>query len=219
VSEQEVREARALTCGMITMIDDAIGSILAAVDRSGRRGETVLLFMSDHGELLGDHGVYLKGPYTYDCSVRVPLIISWPGHFKSGVKSDALVELLDVAPTLLDAAGVPIPNRMQGRPLTDLLTGNTDKHRNRVYCESYNTRIGTNQRTMMVTMVRTRTHKIAVYHGSDEGELYDLQADPGEHKNLWNSAAHASLKADMMKLCFDASVATMDPVPVRVAPW
>jgi arylsulfatase A-like enzyme len=149
----------------------------------------------------------------------VPLIISWPGHFKSGLKSDALVELLDVAPTLLEASGIPVPERMQGKPLTDLLTGKTDKHKEYVFCESYDTKVGTRDPEIRVSMVRTRTHKIAVYHGTDQGELYDLQADPGEHKNLWHSPEHANLKLEMMKLCFDANINAMDPMPLRTAPW
>lgn len=68
-------------------------------------------------------------------------------------------------------------------------------------------------------MVRTRTHKIAVHHTTSEGELYDMQADPGEHANLWNSPAHSGLKTEMTKLCFDASIATIDPIPMRVAAW
>jgi arylsulfatase len=219
MTPRERREIKAAYYAMIEHVDDNVGRILKMLDDTGQRKNTIIIFMSDHGELLGDHGIFLKGPYTYDCSVRVPLIISWPGHFKSGVKSDALVELLDIAPTLLTAAGMPIPNRVQGRPLTDLLTGKTDKHRDQVFCESYGLKVGTSQPTWTVSMVRTRTHKIAVCHGTDQGELYDLQADPGEHKNLYHSPAHAGLKAEMMKLCFDTSVATMDPVPVRVAPW
>jgi len=219
LTPRERREITAAYYAMIEQVDDNVGRILKMLDDTGRRKDTIVIFMSDHGELLGDHGIYLKGPYIYDCSTRVPLIISWPGHFRSGVKSDALVELLDVAPTLLDAAGIPVPDRMQGKPLTDILTGKVNEHRDHIYCESYNTRVNTTATTTMITMARTKTCKIAVHHGSNPGELYDLQADPGEHVNLWNSKEHADMKTEMMNLCFDASVATMDPVPMRIAPW
>jgi len=79
--------------------------------------------------------------------------------------------------------------------------------------------VNSSQQTVMISMMRTRTHKIAVQHGRPIGELYDLQADPGEHRNLWDSKEHAGLKADMMKQCFDATIANVDPVPMRVAPW
>ncbi len=219
MTPRERREITAAYYAMIEQVDDNVGRMLKALEESGQRKNTIVIFMSDHGELLGDHGMYLKGSFVYDCSVRVPLIISWPGHFKSGVKSDALVELTDVAPTLLASAGMPIPNRMQGRPLNDLLTGKTDQHREHVFCESYGTKVNSTEPTWTVSMVRTKTHKIAVCHGTDQGELYDMQADPGEHVNLWNDPKHAALKAEMMKRCFDASIATMDPVPMRVAPW
>ncbi len=219
MTPRERREIKAAYYAMIEQIDDNVGRILKMLDDTGRRKNTIVIFMSDHGELLGDHGIFLKGPYTYDCSVRVPLIISWPGHFRQGVRSDAFVELLDIAPTLLTAAGMPIPDRVQGRPLTDLLAGKTDKHRDHVFCESYGVKVGSTEPSLNVSMVRTRTHKIAVCHGTGEGELYDLQADPGEHENLWHSSAHAGLKAEMMALCFDASIATIDPIPERIAPW
>ena len=219
MTPRERREIKAAYYAMIEHIDHNVGRILEMLDDTGRRKNTIVLFTSDHGELLGDHGVFLKGPYTYDCSVRVPLIISWPGHFEQGVKSDALVELTDLAPTLLGVAGMPVPSQMQGRPLTDLLTGKIEKHRDSVFCESYNNVVGSNKPGLRVSMVRTRTHKIAVVHGTGEGELYDLQGDPGEHDNLWYSEEHSGLKAEMTALCFDASIATIDPIPPRIAPW
>lgn len=219
MTPRQRREVTAAYYAMVEHIDDNVGRILKALNDTGQRENTIVIFMSDHGELLGDHGVYLKGPYTYDCSVRVPLIISWPGHYASGIVSDALVQLTDLAPTLLASAGLPIPTRMQGKSLVDLLTGKTDKHRDHVFCEAYVKKVGSGEPAINVSMVRTRTHKIAICHGTGEGELYDLEADPGEHENLWHSKAYAGLKADMTALCFDASIETLDPVPERVAAW
>jgi arylsulfatase A-like enzyme len=219
MTPRERREVKAAYYAMIEHIDDNVGRIMKSLDETGQRENTIVIFMSDHGELLGDHGIFLKGPYTYDCSIRVPLMISWPGHFQSGVTSDALVELTDIAPTLLRSAGMPIPPRVQGMPLNDLLTGQTDKHRDLVFCESYNTQVKSKKPAEMVSMIRTRTHKISVNHGTTDGELYDLQADPGEHNNLWNNPKHAALKTQLMKQCFDATIATIDPIPMRVSPW
>lgn len=219
MTPHERRKIKAAYYAMIEHIDHNVGRIMKFLDDTGRREDTIVIFMSDHGELLGDHGIFLKGPYTYDCSVRVPLIISWPGQFKSGIASDALVELTDITPTILQAAGMPIPYRVQGKPLNDLLMGKTADHRDYVFCESYNTAVNTSQQVESISMVRTKTHKIAVQHGRPVGELYDLQADPGEHKNLWDSKEHSDLKTEMIKRCFDAAIATIDPVPMRVAPW
>ncbi len=221
MTSRERREVTAAYYAMIEQVDDNVGRIMKALEDTGQRENTIVIFMSDHGELLGDHGVYLKGPFMYDCSIRVPLIISWPGHFKQGLKSDALVELVDIVPTLLDAAGLETPLRVQGKSLTDLLTDKTTEHRDYVYCEYY---IGQPFHRALkelpyVTTVRTRTAKINSYAGLEPGELYDLEADPGEHNNLWDDPKWAELKMKMLKLCFDASILTQDPLPERIADW
>jgi arylsulfatase A-like enzyme len=223
MTPRERREVTAAYYAMITQVDDNLGRMLKALDDSGQRENTIVIFMSDHGELLGDHGVYLKGPYSYDCSTRVPLVISWPGHFKAGLKSDALVELVDIAPTLLEAAGHTIPRRVQGESLTGICTGAADphEHKDAVYGEYYveGPARRKNAPEQMLTMLRTRDAKVTAYAGLEIGELYDLKADPGEHVNLWHSAAHRDLKADMLKRCFDASVLNQDPIPPAESAW
>ena len=223
MSPRERREVTAAYYAMIELIDDNVGRILKMLDDTGRRENTIVIFMSDHGELLGDHGMYLKGPHTYDCSVRVPLILSWPGHFKSGLRSDALVELVDLVPTLLTALGMEVPIRVQGKSFYDICTGEADPHQHKdyVYAEYY---VGQPfHRALkpqpLVTMVRTRTHKLAAFHGMKVGELYDLRHDPDEFDNLWDSPAHSDVKMEMMTLCFDASVFIQDPLPMRLADW
>jgi arylsulfatase A-like enzyme len=118
---------------MIKLIDDQLGRILEALEASNQRENTVIIFTSDHGEMLGDHGLIQKGCRFYEGLVRVPLIWSWPGHFQQGLQSDALVELTDIAPTLLQLAGQPVPERMQGRSLLPILTGQAapEHHRKR----------------------------------------------------------------------------------------
>ena len=223
MTPRERREVTAAYYAMIEQVDDHVGRILEMLDDTGRRENTMVIFMSDHGELLGDHGMYLKGPHMYDCSIRVPLIVSWPGHFKAGLRSDALVELVDLVPTLLTALDMPIPNRVQGKSLFDICTGkaNPHSHKDHIYAEYY---IGQPfhrklKERPLLTMVRTRTSKITSYAGMEIGELYDLHPDPGEHDNLWDSPAHKDLKMDMLKLCFDASILTQDPLPERIADW
>ena len=116
--------------------------MLDALAETGQAENTIVIFMSDHGEMLGDHGIYLKGPYFYESAIRVPLIVSWPGTDSSrGTRSRALVELTDLAPTL---AGRNWHRRihpgMQGQSLWPLLSGEADLHHHRddVYCEYYN---------------------------------------------------------------------------------
>jgi len=144
--------------------------------------------------------------------------MQWPDQFQANQRADGLMELTDIAPTLLDAAGIEIPTAMQGKTLLPILQGTADPHAHRdyVFSEYYN---AWSHRHSYGTMYRTETHKMIVYHGTDQGELYDLQADPNEFENLWHSPDHAALKTDLLKATFDASVFTMDPTPLREGPF
>ena len=155
---------------MIELVDDNVGRMLEALERTGQRENTVVIFMSDHGEMLGDHGLLRKGCRFYEGLARVPLIISWPGQFLEGVRRRALVELLDVTPTLLELAGLSAPERMQGRSLLALLGDPQarDHHREFVRSEYYyalkhswhEDNVGS-----YATMLRDERYKLIVYHG------------------------------------------------------
>lgn len=214
MSEDDRRQVTAAYYAMVELIDDQIGRVLQALDETGQRENTLIIFMSDHGEMLGDHGLYFKGPHFYDEAIRVPLVISWPQKFRTDLCVTSLVELVDLVPTLLEAAELPVPERVQGRSLLPYLCGKPESAapRDSVYCEYYNS---WTHHDAYGTMLRSETAKIVVYHGTDQGELYDLQSDPDEFNNLWDSAAHRDLKLEMMKRCFDRSVLSMDPLPVR----
>ncbi len=217
MTQRDKQEVTAAYYAMIELIDDQVGRMIQALEETGQRERTLIIFMSDHGEMLGDHGLYYKGPHFYEEAVRVPLILSWPGQLKSDHRVDALVELIDLAPTLLEASGLDVPARMQGRSLLSQCQGtvNPEEHRDYVYCEYYNA--WTHPRSYG-TMMRTKDKKIAVYHGIDEGEIYDLESDPDELVNLW-SDDHAALRHRLLKQAFDASVFTMDPLPPRLGPF
>ncbi len=218
-TDRQLREVKAAYYAMIEHIDHHVGRLLDHLDATGQREDTIVIFQSDHGEMLGDHGILQKGPYFYDCLTRVPLIVSWPGQFEEGLLSDALVELTDLAPTLMEAAGDEPPVRMQGQSLTPILRGeaNPHKHRESVYCDYLNA-MPCRRPPAYGTMYRDREWKVCVYHGDarGEGELYDLQADPGEHTNLWYDADYAEQRLEYTHRCFDRSVFTIDPWPPRV---
>jgi arylsulfatase len=220
LTERQQREVVAAYYAMVELIDDQVGRILGALEETGQRENTIVLLHSDHGEMLCDHGILLKGPYFYDCAVRVPLIVSWPGHFEQGLRSDALVELTDLAPTLMEACGYEAPKRMQGCSLLPILTGEAgpSHHRDSVYCEYYNAMAGHGPGAQ-ATMYFDGRHKLCVYHATDEGELYDLRNDPQEFENLWDSPAYRELKVELIRRCFDRSVLTMDPEPQRTGGW
>ena len=114
---------------MIELIDHNVGRMLDALERTGQADNTLVIFTSDHGEMLGDHGLLLKGCRFYEGLVHVPLILRWPGQIAAGTTTDALVELTDLAPTLLDAAGMAVPRHMAGRSLLPLLRGTATEHR------------------------------------------------------------------------------------------
>ena len=219
MSDDDHRLITAAYWAMGELIDAQVGRLLDALERSGQLEDTIVIFTSDHGELLGDHGIYLKGPFFFEPATHVPLIVSQPGAIEPG-RSYALVELVDLAPTLVEAAGLPPAPGMQGRSLAPLLQGNGDRdqHRDDVYCEFYNAIDRPAEAPVHSTMVRTRRHKLVLHHSSDEGELYDLREDPGENANRWDSAAHAEIKTELLIQLANRMAWTVDPLPVRARP-
>jgi len=216
---EDVRKLQAAYYAMIGLVDEQFGRILAHLDARGLRDDTIVIFTSDHGEMLGDHGLVLKGARFYEGLVRVPLIVSWPGHVPDGRQSKALVELTDIAPTLLKFADIAVPDHMQGRSLDGVLAGETDaaSHRDHVRCEYFDA-VAMPDGTS-ATMLRTDRYKLVMYHNHGLGELFDLEADPWEHDNLWESHEHRSVKMDLMQRSFDAAIMAMDKGPPRVVPW
>ncbi len=213
------RLIRAAYWAMCDLIDAQVGRLLESLERTGQRENTLVIFMSDHGEMLGDHGIYLKGPFFYEPAVRLPLIFSWPGVIQPGVRSTALVEFVDLAPTLLESANLPSYAGMQGHSLWPLLTGAVPPSQGRddIYCEHYGTTYPEPGRgSAYATMLRTDRAKLVVMHGGT-GELYDLEADPAETHNLWRSAEHQTLKTELLLRLTDRMAWTVDPLPRREA--
>ena len=209
--------------GMVELIDQNLGRILDALERTGQRDNTLVIFMSDHGEMLGDHGLELKGCRFFEGLTRVPLILSWPGHIGGGGRVDRLVELTDIAPTLAEICAESM-EWTQGQSLLPLLRGSDSGGEQREYvrCEYYNT-LAPNWGTgtppappAYATMYRDNRYKLNTYHGSSHGELFDLESDPEELHNLWNEPGHADTRCDLVKKSFDASMTIVDPGSRRV---
>jgi len=200
----------------IELIDDQLGRIIEALRASGQYENTLIVFTSYHGEMLGDHGLHQKGCRFYEGLVRVPLIFSWPGRFKQGLRSDALVELIDIAPTLLEALGLEVPERMQGRSLLPILTGAADPHQHRESARSeyFCVLQGPPSRA---TMIRTRRHKLVRYHDAGLGELFDLEADPGEFENLYDDPRLAGARQELLEKSFDGLAGAVNIGPPRVS--
>ena len=215
------RWVRAAYWAMIDVIDTQIGRLFDFLEETGQRENTIVIFTSDHGEMLGDHGIYLKGPYFYEPAIRVPLIISGPGMLNNGSRSDALVELVDLAPTLLAASDLERHPGMQGQSLLPMLTGDAplDAHRDDVYCEYYNAMGWHREPVAQATMVRDKRYKLVAAHGTNGGELYDLETDAQETRNLWHDADYSGVRLAMQERLIDRMAWTVDPLPERQAPW
>lgn len=215
---EDHRMCRAAYWAMCDLVDAQIGRLLDALAESGQADNTIVIFMSDHGEMLGDHGLYYKGPFFYEPAVNVPLIVSWPDRIEPG-RSKALVELQDLAPALLEAAGLEPHPGMQAKSLLPLLLGETDidHHQDDVYCEYYNGMPSkAEEHGAFATMLRDEHWKMVVVHGWDTGELYDLEEDPWESKNLWDDPAYRGYKLAMMKRLCDRMAFMCDPLPERL---
>lgn len=199
VRETDVREAIALTYGSITMIDDAIGEILATLDRLGLTQNTVVVFTSDHGDYMGDHQLMFKGPIHYDGLIRVPFIWADPSSTRHDVASNALAGTVDIGATVLARAGLAPSHGTQGRSLLPLVEDRVDLVRQGIVVEEDNQRVflGFDRPVRMRTLVTDRW-RLTVYRGVSWGELYDLENDPLEMTNLWDSPEHMEDKARLM---------------------
>lgn len=216
-SAAEIAEIKAQYYAMVSLVDDEVGRILVTLDERGLTENTLVIFTSDHGELLGDLQMLLKGPMMFDCSVRVPLLVRWPGRVPAGRVLDDLVQWIDLAPTVLGAAGLTeVLPRAQGQSLLPLLFDG-DSWRPRGWAISeYRNSGAPYDPPVHTTMLRHGTSKLVVHHGppatsrARDGELYDLAADPAELVNLWRDPAAAGLRLQMLDLLLDVLAATED---------
>lgn len=180
----------------VTMIDEQIGRLLRALEAKGYLENAVVVVTSDHGDCLGDHG-HIQKWTMYDCITRVPLIVWAPGRFAGGRQIDALCQQMDLAPAILELAGVPVPEDWEAVSLLPHLRGDPAAlGRELVFCEQ--ARDGILTGTAMMTMVRSRDWKLVHYLDQPDGELYDLRADPGEHVNLWGQTQHAAMRRELL---------------------
>lgn len=198
MNEAQYRKATAVEYGSITMLDEAVGELLATLERLGLDENTIIVFTSDHADAFGDHGLMLKHAVHYLGVLNVPLLIKAPN-----VKADttqSLASLLDVGQTLLDLADCPEYKGMQGHSLTPILQDPTATVRDRVLVEE-GMPVGVTQQgsAYCLRTLVTDEARITLYEGLEHGELFDLQADPDEMKNLFGKPEGQVLQATMME--------------------
>jgi arylsulfatase A-like enzyme len=186
----------------VQSVDDNVGRLLDWVDRNGLRESTVVIYTSDQGFFLGDHGLYDKR-FMYEPSLKMPFLVRWPGVTKPGSRQEAIAINPDFAPTFMTLAGLPVPADMQGRSLVPLLKGKRPSDwRTSMYYRYYHDPGHHNTRAHYG--VRTATHKLIYYWKKDQWELFDLIKDPDELHNIYNDPEQqpvaAKLKAELYRL-------------------
>jgi arylsulfatase A-like enzyme len=198
---EELKKKMAIYYGMTSFMDQEIGRILDSLDRHGIADNTLVVFTTDHGHFLGQHGLIAKAIHHYEDLLRIPFIVSYPGQVPAGKASNAIVNLVDLAPTFLASAGLDVPGIMTGVDQTDTWRGG-DAVRTWSITENHHTLTNFHMRTYV-----NQRYKITVHRKGSDGELFDLQEDPGEVRNLWHDPNAQPLKAQLLYEFMQASLA------------
>ncbi len=207
-----LREMAAQMYGMVTHVDRCIGRIIEHLEARGLLDQTLIIFTTDHGELLGDHGFLLKGPYFYQALLNVPLIIRCPGITPTTpLVRHELVSHVDLVPTILDCLGLDVPAYLPGHSLRGHLAGAPSFVREAVLTE-YRPR-GQNMKVL-----HTQDWKYVYYHRAPYGELFDLANDPQERRNLFADPACAGRRRALHERLLEELVNTESTWPMK-GPW
>jgi arylsulfatase A-like enzyme len=214
-SREEIKRMRFGYHASIAFADREFGRILQTLDELDLTENTLVIFTSDHGDMLGDHQLLVKGAFFYDPNTRVPLILRWPRGLQSGLRTEALVQNHDLAATILAAAGADPEDLAEWMPearsLLPIGRGEAESVHREVVCCYRNSGISSEPtRTpyfdppINATMLRAAQYKLNVWHDNGtgrapEGELYDMAADPLEERNLWDSPEHISVRLRLME--------------------
>lgn len=205
-SDEDWRRIRALYYGMVSLIDDSVGRLLSCLEDEGLSDDTVIFFTSDHGEILGDHGLCLKGPFFYESLLKVPFIFYDPRRKSPPARIDQPIMSYDLMPTVLDLCGLETPP-VNARSLLPLLENGAPPDRP-ILIEGLD--------TDMVALIENNS-KIVVYRDAAFGELYDLAADPREERNLWE--VDKDLRHRMLLSMSRALLKRIVPAGERISLW
>jgi len=181
----------------VASVDDNIGRVLDFLEANGLRDNTLVIYTSDQGFFLGDHGWYDKR-FMYEESLKMPFIVRWPGVVRPGSTQDAIVINTDFAPTFMEMAGLKVPRDMQGRSLLPLFRDRTPRNwRESMYYRYYHDPGHHNTRAHYG--VRTETHKLIHFWKKNQWECYDLRRDPLELQNIYDDPAQSKTVARLKK--------------------
>ncbi|MFC1735670.1 sulfatase [Candidatus Hydrogenedentota bacterium] len=211
ITEDEWLVMKAQYYGLCTYIDDEVGRVVAKLKKMGVYESTIIVYTSDHGDMLGDHTMFAKGIHCFDGTAKVPYIIRVPGMTDKGQVSETLVQSIDLMPTLLDLVKAPLPAGVQGKSLVPILKGEVDKVNDAVYAE-----VGPVS-TEKCVMMRAEGHKYIYYTDGSE-LLFDMKNDPNEFTNLAGKDEHKDLLAEMRLKMLEWRINSEDPLPGDVKP-
>jgi arylsulfatase A-like enzyme len=192
-TDAEIKRSMAAYYGMMSLIDYEIGRILDYLDQAGIADNTLVVFTSDHGHFLGQHGLIAKGAFHYEDVLRVPMIVRYPGRVPAGAVSHTLQSLIDYPQTWLAAVGIDAPGIMQGVNQLPVWCGEEESARDHVLVENRH-----NPTTVHLRTLVTDRYKLTVYRQGNEGELFDLRDDPDELHNRWSDPAYRDVKSDLL---------------------
>lgn len=210
---REAQEARALTCGMITMIDDAVGRVESALEKTRANSRIVKIFTSDHGDHLGDHRLLFKGPEQYEQLTHVPFIWNDPAAKQEGVNK-RICQTHDIGPSILERAKIEPAWGMQGMDIFG------EERREAAYIQFvHQYEMGETGVTPHIHSLRTPRYRFSLFGDLSWGELYDLEGDPGEFENLWDHEGHKAIKCQLMEALARAQMKHLNrsPMPTRRA--
>lgn len=212
-SDEKIEEFTKYYYAMISFMDQEIGKILKSLEEKKQLDNTIIIFTSDHGEYMGDYGLLQKGPFMYDNLIKVPLLI-WGKGVSKGI-SDAVVENIDIVPTILELIGSNIPYGIQGESLNTLIKNISSARKKSSAVITYDAR----DRGIMIKTYRDKRYKLNLFLNESYGELYDLKNDPLEKENLFFNENFKELKSDLLlKFCY-RMMECSDPLSERTANW
>jgi arylsulfatase A-like enzyme len=204
VTEQDVRESRAHYYAYTEQVDAQIGRVLKALDETGQTDRTMVVCTTDHGDMVGAHRMWIKGWLPYEECYRVPMVMRWPGHIKAGSRTDRLVQTHDLAHTYVDAAGAKAMPFADGTSLAPLWNG-SGSWRDDILCAYYGGEYLYTQRIAITDRFKY------VFIGFDFDEMYDLERDPDEMKNVVAEAEYAKPTDDMRARMYQMMARYRDP--------
>ncbi|GJM75858.1 sulfatase [Paenibacillus macerans] len=208
LTDYDKKKLVAVYYGMISLMDKYIGKILDKLDELGLAGDTLVVFTTDHGHFFGQHGLQAKGGFHYEDLIKLPFIVRYPGRVPAGKRSDAIQSLVDLAPTFLSFCGLPIPPTMTGVDQKNVWLGVSEQARDHAICEFRHEPTTIHQKTYV-----DARYKITVYYNQSYGEIFDLEKDPGELRNLWDEPGYEQLKSELL-LKFVWAELGKEPLPM-----